>query len=168
MPEEIENPEQIFSSQGIPFKSEQKARATILQKGLSPDDYTVQSFEEGYIIVPRPKRDVSAEKYYRVMFNHKSNPNDEDDVTLIVNGETLVLQRGVKVIIPGRYKECADHATYPVFRQRPNEARKQIGTVMVFPYSLIEEATEQEYLKLLQEGNKKTREAIEADKKLIS
>lgn len=168
MPEETENPEQIFSNQGVPFKSEERARAAISQKGLSLDDYTVQSYEDGYIIVPRPKRDVSAEKYYRVTFNHKSNPNDEDDVTLIVNGETLVLQRGVEVIIPGRYKECADHATYPVFRQRPNEARKQIGTVMVFPYSLMGEATEQEYLELLREGNKKTREAIEADKKLIS
>ena len=168
MPEETESPEQIFSSQGIPFKSEQKARATIVAKGLSPDDYTVQSFEEGYIIVPKAKRDTRAEKYYRVTFNHKSSPNDEDDVTLIVNGETLVLQRGVEAIIPGRYKECADHATYPVFRQRPNESRKQIGTVMVFPYSLMGEATEQEYLKLLRQGNKATKEAIEADKKLIS
>ena len=168
MPEEIENPEQIFSSQGIPFKSEQRARATITQKNLNPDDYTVQSYEDGYIIVPKAKRDIKAEKYYRVTFNHKSNPNDEDDVTLIVNGETLVLQRGTEVIIPGRYKECADHATYPIFRQKPNEARKQMGTVMVFPYSLIGEATEQEYLKLLRQGNKETREAIEADKKLIS
>jgi len=167
MPEDIESPEQIFSSQGIPFKSEQRARSAIEQKGLSLDDYMVQSYEDGYIIVPRPKKD-KVEKYYRVIFNHKSNPNDEDDVTLIVNGETLVCQRGVEVIIPGRYKECADHATYPVFKQRPNEARKQVGTVMVFPYSLVGEATEQEYLKMLTEGNKKTREAIEADKKLIS
>jgi len=167
MPEEIENPEQIFSNQGIPFKSEQRARAAIEQKGLSLDDFTVRSHEEGYIIVPRPKRDKT-EKYYRVTFNHKSSPNDEDDVTLIVNGETLVIQRGVEVIIPERYKECADHATYPVFRQRPNESRKQVGTVMVFPYSLMGEAAEQEYLKQLREGNKKTKEAMEADNKLIS
>ena len=168
MPEETESPEQIFSSQGIPFKSEQKARAAIEQKGLNLDDYMVQSYEEGYIIIPKPKRDEIAEKYYRVTFNHKSSPNDEDDVTLIVNGEPLVIQRGIEVIIPNRYKEAADHANYPVFRQKPNESRKQIGTVMVFPYSLMGEATEKEYLKLLEEGNKKTREAIEADKKLVS
>ena len=167
MPEEIENPEQIFSSQGVPFKNEQVARSAITRKGLNPDNYKVQSYEEGYIIVPRPKSD-GAEKYYRVVFNHKSNPNDEHDVTLIVNGAPLVLQRGVKVIIPERYKECADHATYPYFTQKPNEARKQVGTVMVFPYSLIGEATEKEYRTLLKEGNKKTKEAIEADKKLIS
>jgi len=167
MPEETESPEQIFSGQGIPFKSEQKARAAITQKGLNPDDYVVRSHEDGYIIVPKPKQDTP-EKYYRVTFNHKSSPNDEDDVTLIVNGEPLVIQRGVETIIPGRYKECADNATYPVFRQRPNESRKQIGTVMVFPYSLMGEASEHEYRKLLKEGNKKTKEAIEADNKLIS
>lgn len=167
MPEETESPEQIFSNQGIPFSSEQKARAAIQQKGLNPDDYMVQSYEDGYIIVRKPPKDTKAEKYYRVMFSHKTSPNDEDDVTLIVNGETLVIQRGVETIIPGRYKECADHATYPIFRQRPNEARKQIGNVMVFPYSLLGEATEAEYRKLLKEGNKKTKEAIEADKKLV-
>jgi len=168
MPEDTESPEQIFSSQGIPFKSEQKARAAIEQKGLKSDDYMVQSFEDGYIIVPSPKRDAKAEKYYKVMFNHKGSPNDENDVTLIVNGEPLVLQRGVATIIPGRYKECADHATYPVFTQKPNEARKQVSTVMVFPYSLMGEATEEEYLELLREGNKKTKDAISADRKLIS
>ena len=167
MPEETESPEQIFSNQGVPFKSEAAARAAISHKNLDADLYMVQSFEDGYIIVPKPKQDTK-EKYFRVVFNHKASPNDEDDVTLIVNGETLVLQRGVETIIPGKYKECADHATYPVFRQRPNEARKQIGTVMVFPYSLKGEATEQEYRELLMEGNKKTKEAIEADKKLIS
>ena len=167
MTEVNESPEQIFSSQGIPFKSEQKARAAIEQKGLNLDDYTVQSFEDGYIIVPKPKRD-SESKYYRVTFNHKSSPNDDDDVTLIVNGETLVIQRGVEVIIPERYKECADHATYPVFRQRPNESRKQVGTVMVFPYSLLGDATEKDFLKQREEGNKKTKEAMEADRKLIS
>jgi len=165
MPEETESPEQIFSNQGIPFSSEQRARAAIEQKGLSLDGYTVQSYEEGYIIVPKPK--PKSEKYYRIIFSHKTSPNDEDDVTLIVNGETLVIQRGVETIIPERYKECADHATYPVFRQRPNETRKQVGSVMVFPYSLTGEATEAEYRKLLKEGNKKTRESIEADNKLM-
>ncbi len=167
MPEETKSPEQIFSNQGIPFSSEQRARAAIEQKGLSLDDYMVQSYENGYIIVPKPKRDAKPEKYYRVVFSHKTSPNDEDDVTLIVNGEPKVIQRGVETIIPERYKECADHATYPVFRQKPNEARKQIGSVMVFPYSLIGEATEEEYRKLLAEGNKKTKEAIESDKKLM-
>jgi len=167
MPEDTESPEQIFSNQGIPFKSEQATRAAITKKGLSLDDYMVQSYEDGYIIVPKPKED-KVRKYYRVTFNHKSRPNDEDDVTLIVNGETLVIKRGVEVIIPERYKECADHATYPVFRQRPNESRKQIGTVMVFPYSLMGDATEKEYLIQLEKGNKQTKEAIEADNKLIS
>lgn len=168
MPEDQENPQEqepIFSNQGIPFKSEARARNAIGQRGLDPTAHKVESFEDGYVIVPRPPREP--EKYYRVVFSHKQNPNDQDDVTLTVNGETLVMQRGVEVIIPGRFKECADHATYPQFTQKPNEARKMVGTVMVFPYSLLGEATKSEYFKQLSEGNRKTKEAIEADNKLI-
>lgn len=176
MPEENNSPEQkmfsiveeagrVFSNQGIPFKTEAAARAAMTNKDLSHEEYKVQSYEDGYILVkkdPKPK-----EKYYRVQFNMKSNPNDEEDVTLGVNGELLVIQRGVQVIIPGRFKECADHATYPHFTQKPNESRKQVGTVMIFPYSTLGEATESEYRKQLREGNKKTRAALAEAQKLI-
>jgi hypothetical protein len=107
------------------------------------------------------------EKYYEVMFSHKGNPNDEEDVTLAVNGEVLVCQRGVPVIIPGRFKLCADNATYPHFEQKPNQSRKIVGTVMVFPYTLMREATETEYRKQLRDGNRKTKEALAAASKLV-
>lgn len=157
--------EKIFSSQGVPYKTEQVARSAIDKKGLSHNDYMVRSYEDGYIIVPKPK--ILPEKYYRVKFSHKAHPNDEEDVTLIVNGAPLVIARGVEVIIPGRYKECADHATYPQFTQRPNEERKIVGTIKVFPYSLLGEASEEEYLELLAVGNEKTKEKLAAGSKLI-
>lgn len=166
MPEQtIESPEQIFSNQGVPFKSEQAARAAMTREGVDSEKYHVRSHGEGYVIQKKPEK--TEDKYYRVMFAHKSSPHDEDDVTLIVNGEVLVIQRGVETIIPGRFKECADHATYPQFTQKPNQARKVVGTVMVFPYSLMGEATEAEYRKMLREGTQKTREALAAANKLV-
>jgi deoxyribodipyrimidine photolyase len=165
MPEDQTSPEQIFSNQGLPYKSEQTARDAIVKKNLDPNKYKVASYEDGYVI--NRKVEVDAGKYYKVVFSHKQNPSDQDDVTLTVNGETLLMQRGVPVIIPGRFKECADHATYPQFTQKPNEARKQVGTVMIFPYSLMGEATEKEYQKQLADGNRKQKKALEADSKLI-
>lgn len=158
-------PEKIFSGAGVPFKTEQIARSAIEKKGLDPNLYIVQSYDGGYIIVPKPKQ--IPEKYYKVRFNQKSDPNQEDDVTLIVNGEVLLMQRGVDVIIPGRFKECADHATYPQFRQKPNEPRKVVANIQVFPYALSGEATEEEYKKQLASGNKKTREDLEKTAKLL-
>lgn len=165
MPED-QNPEQIFAGTGIPFKTEAAARATIANKGLDPNKYQPVSHDEGYIIIRRPEQQTP-EKYFRVTFSHKQNPHDENDVILTVNGETLVIQRGISVIIPGRFKECADHATYPHFTQKPNESRKVVGTIQVFPYSLVGEANEKEYFAALQDGNRKTKEELAKAEKLI-
>ena len=165
--QETGQPGQIFSMTGIPFKSEAAARAAITKKSWNPDDYQVRSFEDGFVLVPKPKVITVEEKFYRVIFNHKSGPNDEEDVTLVVNGEPLLIKRGAEVIIPERYKECADHATYPQFTQRPNESRKQIGEIMVFPYSTRGEATKQEYLAQLADGNRRTQIAMSEATKLV-
>lgn len=167
MPEDIQNPEQYFSTQGNPFKSEAAAKKFITERGLDPGQFHPVSHEDGYIVKRRAQVQVP-EKYYRVMFSHKQNPHDERDVTLTVNGETLVIQRGVEVIIPSRFKECADHATYAQFTQKPNEPRKVVGTIMVFPYSLVGEATESEYRSQLADGNKRTKQELEKARKLVS
>ena len=56
------------------------------------------------------------------------------------------IERDKEVIIPERYKVCSDNARYPVYRQMPNEPRKIVGEVLVYPYSWIRESTEAEYL----------------------
>ena len=98
-------------------------------------------------------------KYWEVTFNHKQNTNETTDVQLSVNGEQLVIKRGVKVIIPDSYKEVADHGTYQTFEQKPGVDRKITGTVQVYPYQMHKEATEAEFRKQLQAGNKMARDA---------
>lgn len=100
------------------------------------------------------------ERYYRVEFNAKTNPYDEDDVKLICNCETLIIMREREVIIPGRFREVADHAKWPHFRQLPNKPRKIISQIQLFPYKLIGEATREEYLAQKEKGNRQTAENI--------
>lgn len=104
--------------------------------------------------------DEFVEKYYRVMFSDKSSPNDTDDVELSVNGETLVIRRGLEVIIPERFKVCADNATYPHHTQIPGKPRKLRGHIRLYPYQLIGEATEAQFIKMKRDGNKQTRDFI--------
>lgn len=101
------------------------------------------------------------EKCWRVIFNAKSSPNDTEDVILSVNGESLVCRREVETIIPDRYKECADHATYVTFRQLPDKPRKIMGRIKKYPYQVVTEATWAEYEKMKAEGTKSTKEAIQ-------
>lgn len=167
MPEENKIPEHmIYSNQGVPFKSDAAAKAAITQQGLDRNLHETRSHEDGYVIIRKPMV-VKEEKYYRIVFNNKQSPNDEEDVTLIVNGDPLVIKRGVEVILPERYKECADHAVYPHFEQKPNQARKEVGKISIFPYSLYGEATKEDYIKALTEGNKATSAALNAAAKLI-
>ena len=100
------------------------------------------------------------EKYYRVLFLDKSSPNDTDDVELSVNAETLVIQRGVEVIIPERFKVCADNATYQQFKQIPGKPRKLRGTIKVYPYQLIGPATKDEFFAMKRKGDKQTKDFI--------
>ena len=108
------------------------------------------------------KKNVESEieKYWHVMFSDKTSPNDTDDVELSVNGETLVIQRGVKVIIPDRFKVCADNATYQQFTQVPGKPRKLRGTIKVYPYQLMGEASQKEFFDLKRKGDRKTKEVI--------
>lgn len=172
MSEEINIPEHdedfIYSARGTPFKSALLARTSIDKRGLDPSKFEPKDLgnNEGFVIARKPPP-PKEEKYYRVTFLERQNEHEERDVTLGVNGEFLVIKRGVETIIPERYKECADHTTREVFTQKPNQPRKTVGHVKLFPYSVIGMATKEEYEKLKAEGTRTTREVLEANKKLL-
>jgi len=149
---EVQNlyPGLIVGKDGRPFDIVKAAKASMNGKGIR--SYDVVTVDDGFA--------VRIERYYKVSFHAKASPNDPEDVQLSVNGDTLVIARERPVVIPERFRECADHATYPQFRQLPGETRKIVGRIRVFPYDLLGEATEQEYRKQKDEGTKKTREII--------
>lgn len=168
LPEEKQDENLILSARGNPFKTEALARNAIEKRGLDPAKWTPKDLgnNEGYGIVR--KADVKVkEKYWKAVFNQRVGPGEEKDVELTVNGEPLIIQRGVETIIPDRYRECADHTTYEIFTQKPNQPRKSVGTAQLYPYALMGEATEEEYLKLKAEGNKKTQEELDKITKLV-
>lgn len=161
MPEAKEAQEQlILTAQGQPFKSREIAVSAIAKKSLDKNTHDVKALEDGGFAIIEVAPKVVPEKYYRVRFHPKSEKNQPNDVMLSVNGETLIMPRAVETIIPSRFKECADHATYPEFRQLPNQPRKVVAHIKVFPYDLLGEATEAEFRQMLNEGNRKTKENI--------
>jgi len=109
-------------------------------------------------VVEQPK-----EEHYRMKFHAKSSPNDEDNVTLSVNGETVVIERQKEVVLPERYKVCAENARSPQFRQMPNQTRKLVGEVITFPFDILGKATEAEYKAMKAAGTKATRDAVDKE-----
>ncbi len=144
--QEGNTPEHIYSSSGEPFKTQGAASMVMRQKNLNHHEVIQIPGEDGWIIM-RLKDDPPpyVETYWWVTFNAKGSPNDPDDVILAVNAEILQVQREKRIIIPNRFKENADHATYPQFRQLPGEERKIVAQIKQYPYTTHEQATEAEY-----------------------
>jgi len=177
----------ILTASKEPFKTANTAQAELTRKNLK-DSHEVIPYGTGFAISPKgPKPENSGsdedpenndgsgqpppavkqppkEKYFKVIFADKSSPNDTKDVVLSVNQEILHIQRGKEVVLPERYLECADHATYPQYRQEPNQPRKVVGHIMTYPYHKIGPGTEQEFLQMRRDGTlKNKREAMQAD-----
>lgn len=146
----------MFKSDGKPYGNEQAAKSAISKMDLDTDRYVAVEVEGGFAIAETaPKKpEVKGERFFRVEFQAKTNTNDPDDVTLSVNGETLLLQREAEIVIPERFLECAKNAWRPVYK-RNNGERKESGKVLTFPYSVLGEATESEYLEMKKKGNAK-------------
>lgn len=141
----------VVSKDGKPYDSRKALAMAMVKKGIK--SYSVIPIDDGYA--------GRVEKFWRVRFQAKASPNDPQDVMLSVNGETLIIAREKEVIIPDRYRECADHATFPQFRQLPNQPRKIIGRIKVFSYDLLGEASEAEYMAQKAAGTKKTKDIIQ-------
>jgi len=103
------------------------------------------------------------EGYVKVYFHAKSTATDHEDVSLSHNGQNIVIQRQKEVTIPKRFIEIAEHAVYSQFKQLPGESRKVIAQVRKFPFEIRGEGTEEDYLKQIRDGTKKTKEAIQKD-----
>ena len=168
----------ILMGDGKPFPDEEKARKALKNRNLDPAIHEVVKIGDGWAIKPagdieddglkesgkeepvkvEVKDTPKKEKFWRVRFHAKSDANQQDNVELSVNGETLLIMRDTDTIIPARFRECAEHAFYIKFRQLPGETRKNESKIMIFPFSIIGEATEAEYKKLKEEGTNRTKE----------
>ena len=187
MSQELAKDSLLIGATGKPFSTEKWAKISMEKKGLDPTKHTIVEHPMGGFAIKRISKDgevpvgyktesgeaipvereiqgvapTQGEKYFKVRFHAKSNPNDTDNVTLGVNGEVIVIKREEEVIIPERFVECARHAVYPQFTQLPNEPRKATGKVMTYPLDVLGEGTHEEYLKMKKEGTQKTQEAVE-------
>lgn len=108
--------------------------------------------------VKEPAPAASGKKFFKVRFHERTDTNEPANVTLGINGNVLVIQRGVEVILPEDYvtlaRSCVITYTYPALDGSKN-VRKRV-TRPRCPFDLLGEATEAEYLKMKKEGTEKT------------
>jgi hypothetical protein len=162
----------VRDPEGNPFRRRLDATAAIKELDLNNDEWEIEKsgtgweinrilsdddedFEEG------PSRgdardDDPAEEwiedYKRVRFHAKGQPNDPELVVLSVNGECLQIQREQEVVLPRRFMEAADHATYKHFSHQPGQDRKVDYSVAKYPYTILGEATQADFTRMRRSG----------------
>lgn len=144
-------PELILDKNNEPFSNKKAAEAAMKSQDLKKAN--VISIGGGFAI--------HQETYWRVRFQERQSENEEESVKLACNGETLILRRNTEVIIPGRFREIADHAKKQRWVYVPGHNRKIESPIAVYPYQLIGQATEAEYFESLNRGTELTKEMIE-------
>jgi len=170
---------------GKGFKSEADAAKYIENQGLNDREYGTVLWQgawyvEAYADTVKREREEKREEeeaaktkaakdtYKRVRFLGAHNPDNETArVELMCNGKCLVIEREKEVIVPQRFLNVADEAArvqiQPLANPRIGETPYVVGKdpVKTYPYQVIGDATEAEYLKMLEKGNKAQEEEFE-------
>lgn len=103
---------------------------------------------------------VKKKRYWYVRFHERSDDSQPEDIILTVNGETLVVRRGVTTILPEAYVEVADNATIMSMKYDPITNKTVPRVVKKLPFYREREATREEYLAMKAEGTQKTKEEL--------
>lgn len=98
--------------------------------------------------------DLRVEGFWEVMFSPAKDANDTVNIRLMWEGQCLVMKRMTEVVMPGFYLEVADHATRDHYTQTAKEGRKKIGVIQEYPYTVLREASMEEYLIQKSEGDR--------------
>lgn len=165
----------ILNSQGQPYTTIEGAgkKRVELQAENPEKQYNLIPWQGGYAIIETvitktdqqlrnqvgqqsgslPTDDGKGE-YVKVIFHAKSNPNDDDNVWLSLNGHALLIEREVETIVPRPYLEVARNTLRHMFKQLPGQTRKRAEAICTYPFTYVGPATQEEYAKLKAAGTK--------------
>nr|DAI68049.1 MAG TPA: hypothetical protein [Bacteriophage sp.] len=96
-------------------------------------------------------------RYFRVRFHERESSTEMPNVVLGVNGEILVIQRNVEVIIPEPYLRVAQSAVIRYSYPEPGDKETKVKHFAQSRCAcdVLGEATEEEFLKMKREGTEK-------------
>ena len=103
---------------------------------------------------------LSVEGFWEVVFAPMKSESDTKDVELHWEGQCLLIQRQKPVVLPGFYIEAADNATRDHYTHIKGQGRKKVGVIQQYPYTVMREATFDEFTEQKKAGDKIMRDKI--------
>jgi len=176
--------ELILAPNGEPFKSIEAAEKYLKNKELNDDIFGLTKEAGGWaiakhrVIADRQAKELQTAppataaktvkmKYLRIKVQAKGSPNDLDHVPLSLNMVERRVMRGQEAILPENFVQLMEDAKYTAWETStdPEQPLKNAGEIQRFPFSIIGEATEEEYEAMLASGNAITMADIAAKRK---
>lgn len=150
----------ILAKDGKPFGTENAANLVMNQKGFTFETHEIIAYSGGFAIKDKrsPAKEADASKdssstqskprFFKVRFQEKGDSNQPDDVQLGANGDLLILKRGEPVVIPEVFVNVARDARHLEYDYTPGAARKHPVQIIKYPFDILGEGTEAEYLEM--------------------
>jgi len=140
-------PEVFVKEDGTPYPDMGTAVRILRAKNLSEDEWEPIEVDGGYA-VRRIGSDalpnLDSEPYFWVRLANRSDVNQTLDVSVAVNGELLVIQRGKEVPLPHRFIQALRDACYPVYDMESG-GKNIIGEVQTYPLEVIRPARKKDF-----------------------
>ena len=89
------------------------------------------------------------EKVKIVRFSGKTDPDDNDDIFLAINGHSLVLKRNVEIPLPERFIKLAEDATIKTYEFSEEGDISKTNHLQRFPFSVLRDSTWKEFFDYL-------------------
>jgi hypothetical protein len=132
------NPGVMFDPEGISDEIVEKICKRLRSDIKTPDTTVVKD---------RPL------KYWLGEFALAGDEHERQEVELSVQGRVLIFQRGVQTIVPSNYLEMNKQASQPIYARDAEKGFRTVGWKQHYIFTPLREATQEEYEKLLAEGN---------------
>ncbi|MCX7590016.1 MAG: hypothetical protein N2255_00140 [Kiritimatiellae bacterium] len=158
----------VLSVTGEPFSSEEAAKNYLRATALDASRYKAVPYKDGWALVDSVRAAVMVAsqdaggrteqriqtKYRWVRFHRRTDLNDEEVVELHLNGQTLQVDRMVKVPLPQHYLDgpAARAGKYHYRQFSPSSFRAERQWVAKYTWDDLGEATEQDFLDALERG----------------
>lgn len=165
---------------GKPWASEDAARKALKDQELDEKVWGVVQRDGGWVIEQHSltlqrlqaakaaqseearRKDAKNEKYFWVVFSGRNDIKDAEYIELRHQGDGITVRRETEVPLPERYLGVADDAVQQVYEpvRRSSIPYRKAGVLKRRPYRVVREATREDFLKYLEDGNNITRKAI--------
>ncbi len=159
----------IILNDGEPFAAQADASVAMSQLGIGTNTHQIVTCDTGWAIrrvheelsqeeLEKRAEEDKKEKCFMVTFAPMRDGNDEKTIPIGVNGDVVLCSRNKPIPLLERYLEALDHAEKEIYKVKPGQPLKSVGTMKLYPYTLGEQVPVERFYADRKKGTKENQQ----------